>query len=62
MESGNAAEGCGAADAVLTEPVRGIAACIKPRYDLAAQVDGLRAGVDPDARGPVSTTPRRTAA
>src|SRR5260370_38645842 len=50
MEARDAAERCGAADAVLTEAARGIAARVEAGNDLAVQVDDLRAGVDPDAR------------
>src|SRR5438105_4076325 len=50
VESGDAAEGGGAADAVLAESTGRISAGIKAGYGLAAKIHHLGAGVDPDAR------------
>src|SRR5262249_57800822 len=50
VEAGKASERCGPADAVLAEPARRVAARVEAGNDVAAQVDDLGAGVDPDAR------------
>src|SRR5579872_519032 len=49
VEAGEAAEGRGAADAVLAEAAGRVPARIEAGYDLAAQIDDLAGRVDADA-------------